>query len=731
MEPLAHRRVYRPASGASPLWPALLLLAFVLLVGIYANLVPVFEGPDSGAHFRYIAYLRQRGTLPSLDTQTGAISHELIQQPPLYYALAALLTPTSQIEPALRLEVVDPYYSMGLSKRATVTLPGAPAVPALWIARLVSALGGLLAVFGTWGLVRELLPTAPWAALAGASVLAFNPQFLFSSASITNDTWAAATAVLTMWFALHLARHKECRMVTWLGLGATAGLAALAKTSNLAILLPVAIVIAPALWRLRWRRGALLGLFFVVGFLITAGFWYGRTQFRYGTVIPLGPMLAALPGLARDQAATAADIWRQVQWLPRSYWGVFGYGVLAQPWYYRATAWAMILGGVGLVAYLVRTRGKSDAVNGATIFVLIVWFGVVLGSLVGWMRIILYADQGRLLFPAAPAVATLLLLGWQGLCPRSLWSWLYRTVIVFFLVMAVSQIATLRDGYRMPEAIAGILHMDRPMAADFEAGMSLLGIDMPAGARLAANQPMPITLYFRARNEIPGFYTLFIHLADSENNMIWQFDGVPVRGQHPTRQWLPGQVFADSYIISARNVPEDGLATLSAGFYDARNPSERQRLINAPELTDCVDLAQVRLHSEPDVEKTSSPSPLATWSNGIQLAEVKIDKDEAGSPRLIALRWHALSPIHDNYTVSVQILDEQGKLLAQQDQAPQAGRYPTSTWRTGDSIEDRYTFEQSFTGWRHLIVLLYEQSGKRLLLSSPGVTANHFELASR
>jgi len=703
----------------------------VAFVGVYANLVPVFEGPDSGAHFRYIAYLRQRKTLPSLDAQAAAISHELIQQPPLYYALAAILTPTNQIEPALRLEVANPYYSMGLSKRATITLPGASVAPALWIARLVSALGGLLAVFGTWGLVRELLPAAPCAALAGASVLAFNPQFLFSSASITNDTWAAATAVLTMWVAVHLAHHKDRYRVVWLGLGATAGLAALAKTSNLAILIPVAIVIAPILWRLRWRRSALLGLIFVVGFLITAGFWYGRILFRYGTLIPLGPMLAALPGLARNQAATAADIWRQVQWLPTSYWGVFGYGVLSQPWYYRATAGATILGGVGLVAYLVRTRGKAATVNRATIFVLLVWFGVVLGSLVGWMRLVLYADQGRLLFPVASAVAVLLLLGWQGLCPQCLWTWLHRAVIIFFLVLAVSQTATLRDGYRVPEAITHPLHVDRPMAADFEAGMSLLGIDMPAGAGLAVNQPMPITLYFRARNEITGFYTLFIHLADSKNNMIWQFDGVPVRGLHPTRQWLPGQVFADSYVISARNIPEDGLAILSAGFYDARNPSERQRLMNTAQPVDRVVLAQVRLHSQQDAEETPSSSPLATWSNGIQLAEAKVDRDETGAPHFVTLRWQTLSPIHANYTVSVQILDGQGSLLAQLDQEPQAGNYPTSTWRSGDSIEDRYMFAQSVTDWRHLIVLLYDQSGKRLLLSDHGGAGDYFELATR
>ncbi len=161
----------RLASGNSALWPVLLVLIFVSLATLYAGIVPPFEGPDSGAHFRYIAYLRQHRDLPSISPQTAGISHELVLQPPLYYALAAILTPDRAIEPALHMEAVNPYYGLGLSRRATVTEPGAPAFAwALWIARGVALIGGLLAVVGTWLLIREWLPGSPWAALALAVI---------------------------------------------------------------------------------------------------------------------------------------------------------------------------------------------------------------------------------------------------------------------------------------------------------------------------------------------------------------------------------------------------------------------------------------------------------------------------------------------------------------------------------------------------------------------------------
>ncbi len=52
------------------------------------------------------------------------------------------------------------------------------------------------------------------------------------------------------------------------------------------------------------------------------------------------------------------------------------------------------------------------------------------------------------------------------------------------------------------------------------------------------------------------------------------------------------------------------------------------------------------------------------------------------------LYWQARTPMGEDYTVFVQLLDERGDLRAQQDCQPQGGDYPTSLWRRGEVIWD-------------------------------------------
>lgn len=60
----------------------------------------------------------------------------------------------------------------------------------------------------------------------------------------------------------------------------------------------------------------------------------------------------------------------------------------------------------------------------------------------------------------------------------------------------------------------------------------------------------------------------------------------------------------------------------------------------------------------------------------------------AGETLRPRLYWRAQAPMDKDYTVSVQLLDEEGYLRAQQDCQPQRGDYPTSLWRRGEVIWD-------------------------------------------
>ena len=199
-----------------------LVILYLSVAGLYAAVIPVFEGFDAQAHFAAVQYFRSERTLPELTSETVARSYELIPHPPVYYALAALAGAGWPLDPASTVAraSVNAYFDKSLSMRQSVTLPDtswqdlAPA----WAARFVSALGGLIVLLCTWWLARRLAPRAPTFALAAAAIAAFNPQFLFTAVTISNDAWSAATAALVLAVAVDAVMARRApRAWLWVG----------------------------------------------------------------------------------------------------------------------------------------------------------------------------------------------------------------------------------------------------------------------------------------------------------------------------------------------------------------------------------------------------------------------------------------------------------------------------------------------------------------------------------
>ena len=61
-----------------------------------------------------------------------------------------------------------------------------------------------------------------------------------------------------------------------------------------------------------------------------------------------------------------------------------------------------------------------------------------------------------------------------------------------------------------------------------------------------------------------------------------------------------------------------------------------------------------------------------------------------GGTLSLALFWRALAPMDTSYTVFVQVIDEEGIKAGQVDRLPCDGGCPTTTWRTGDLVGERY-----------------------------------------
>ncbi len=64
-----------------------------------------------------------------------------------------------------------------------------------------------------------------------------------------------------------------------------------------------------------------------------------------------------------------------------------------------------------------------------------------------------------------------------------------------------------------------------------------------------------------------------------------------------------------------------------------------------------------------------------------------------------------------SYTGFVHLLDQDGRIVAQDDQVPQQGRRPTNTWLSGEVVEDNYELRlpaDLAPGRYRLVVGLYD-----------------------
>lgn len=88
----------------------------------------------------------------------------------------------------------------------------------------------------------------------------------------------------------------------------------------------------------------------------------------------------------------------------------------------------------------------------------------------------------------------------------------------------------------------------------------------------------------------------------------------------------------------------------------------------------------------------------------------------------MTLYWQVESVLAANYTTTVQIFDENGGRLAQQDQRPGGDFYPTSLWKPGEILRELHTFNLDADQPVSVLVGMYQQEGAELMHLAPPIT---------
>ena len=96
---------------------------------------------------------------------------------------------------------------------------------------------------------------------------------------------------------------------------------------------------------------------------------------------------------------------------------------------------------------------------------------------------------------------------------------------------------------------------------------------------------------------------------------------------------------------------------------------------------------------EVEISGVGLPETAVNFEDKIALLNVDIPNPElqAGGQLQLTLNWLALADMAEDYTITVQVLDTNDRLVGQTDSWPVQGTRPTSQWQAGETIADPYT----------------------------------------
>lgn len=733
----------RPSRGL-----AALAAAYVALAALFAVRVPLWEAPDAIWHYHFAAHLAAGNGLPTkADEGVTAPWRQQGSQPPLYYLLVApLIAAVAPADTATAIRF-NPHAAVGVAGPGgnvnRMVHPAGAAWPwrgTVLAARLVSLAGiafGLVAVLATWAAARAVFPRRPAVALAAAGVLAFNPELLFFSGAISNDIAIAAAGALVLWRAAVVVRDGAApRACAWLGVAC--GLALLTKLSGLWLLPAAGAAVAWAAWRdsspggatdrdpppasrprPRFRRfgRALAAAAAWTGApaVAVAGWWYARNWFLFGDPSGLPLMLSVMaprpvPPTWRELAAQLAAVWR-------SYWAVFGWFNIPAPdrlyWLFDA----LTLGGLGgTVLLLARRKLPRGAAEGLALAAgTIALIGV---ALVAWAQV--RYPQGRLAFPAAPALALLVGAGWvAGLDDRrgrlvaaglsaalaAAAAWLLAVVILPAYAPDPPVGATAAAAG--PQPVAGpIVFGDELQAYAIHPRITLPMVDPTASPASIAStlDPLPahhpgdtidVDILWRAVRRPTRDYSVFLHLVDEHGLIVAQRDSYPQSGRSPTSDWQTAEppealdrLYPDTQVLQIPpTAPAPCTCRLLFGVYDAATGARLPTQAGA----DAVTLGWVRLAPRLDARGIANPLDVA-FGDDVVLQGYNLDRRAvpAGERLGLTLYWHARRPLDTDYKISVQVRRGAAETWGQHDEPPADGQRPTTGWQLGETIVDAH-----------------------------------------
>jgi hypothetical protein len=261
--------------------------------------------------------------------------------------------------------------------------------------------------------------------------------------------------------------------------------------------------------------------------------------------------------------------------------------------------------------------------------------------------------------------------------------------------------------------------------------LSMLGYGL-SRPEAEPGEALQVDVVWLALKEIPSDLSVDLALIDSEGQTQAEWKGKLTGEVYPTSKWRQGEIIRGRYTLNIPPATPDGNLHLAVRLTDNNDQHLKE-----------LELTTINVQGPKRVFSATPKIPLVKeYPNGISLVGYNLSTDNSeGDDKGITTRpgdtlavvpyWRTTTTVTKNYTVFVQILNSEGKLVAQNDAMPQSGKRPTTSWISNEIVIDEHDvgLPANLPAGNYTIICgMYDAtSGKRLSLADG---SDHLKLAS-
>ncbi len=740
-----------------------ILGAFIILSLIYTWSTPPLEASDELWHFGMVNTIADNGQLPVQHPGIKTVYEQEGSQPPLYYLVAAFLVKAVDRSDFDAVRQPNPHAIVGIPGNIgnkNLVLHDTPhpisqgTVLAVYVIRLFSILCGCITIFSIHFAASLLGSGQPMLPVLAAALTAFNPMFLFITASVNNDNLVTALNSLIIWQMIVLFKRSVFSTRQSILIAVLVALASLSKLSGL-VMLP--FVVMGGIWvfsrtyfvmriqeqsirdRLDWRGFMTFVVLIGVMWGVVAGWWYIRNIILYGEIFGTHMMVVvAGPRIGDFSLQTLVD---EFQGFRFAYWALFGaVNIMTYRWFYDVMDGAsivMILGLLtvmmdGLRSLLRPMQSEDRAYESIDAWAIGIWLTLII--LAGSVSVAVwtsqtYASQGRLLFPFNSAISILGAVGLTYFGKRWIRPFIPSKVMQQSLVQtgycvlpsALAAFATVvpflsvAPQYAPPPVLEHIPDTAHSVYARFD-DIALIGYEVP-NQRYFPGDSVPITVYWQVIRPASQDYSLYLHATLDDGSVIGKVDSYPGAGRLRTSTWQSGAIYADTYVISLDKASSAvSRLRMQVGWW---NYSDKTLVgaadqNNQPLKSVMLDIGGFAPNLTHETAENATPIEPIAFGDAIALVGYRLDGAS------LSLVWRSKALLSANDTVFVQALDDHNQVVGQGDAPP---ILPTYYWQVLEQFVTQHTIsasKQTISGSYRIIVGWYNSDdGTRLSVAFP------------